>query len=62
MAKDVGTAIHKFKVAVVVSFLPCLVTFLGFHPTWFFIFFTMFFCNLFLLVVWGETFLADVLS
>ena len=47
MAKDVGTAIHKFKVAVVVSFLPCLVTFLGFHPTWFFIFFKCFFVTCF---------------
>ena len=29
MAKDVGTAIRK---SIVVSFLPCLVTFLTFHP------------------------------
>ena len=29
MAKDVGTAIRK---SIVVSFLPCLVTFLGFYP------------------------------
>ena len=29
MAKDVGTAICK---SIVASFLPCLVTFLRFHP------------------------------
>ena len=29
MAKDVGTAIHK---SIVVTFLSCLVAFLGFHP------------------------------
>ena len=29
MAKDVGIAIHK---GIVVSFLPCLVAFLGFIP------------------------------
>ena len=29
MAKDVGTAIRK---SIVVSFLPCLATFLRFHP------------------------------
>ena len=29
MAKDVGKAIHK---SIVVSFLPCLATFLRFHP------------------------------
>ena len=29
LAKDVGTAIRK---SIVVSFLPCLVTFLRFHP------------------------------
>ena len=28
-AKDVGTAIRK---SIVVTFLPCLVTFWGFHP------------------------------
>ena len=29
MAKDVRTAIRK---SIVVSFLPCLIAFLGFHP------------------------------
>ena len=29
MAKDIGTAIRK---SIVVLFLPCLVTFLRFHP------------------------------
>ena len=31
MAKDVGTAIHK-SIVTVVLFLPCLVAFLGFYP------------------------------
>ena len=30
MAKGVGTAIRK---SIVVLFLPCLLTFLGFHPS-----------------------------
>ena len=29
MANEVGTAIRK---SIVISFLPCLVAFLGFHP------------------------------
>ena len=40
MAKDVGTAIHK---SIVVSFLPCLVAFLGFHP-----YMVLHFCKYFL--------------
>ena len=40
MAKDVGTAIRK---SIVVSFLPCLVAFLGFHPYMVPHFFKMFF-------------------
>ena len=42
MAKDVGTAIHK---SIVVSFLPCLVAFLGFHPYMVPHFFKTVFCN-----------------
>ena len=41
MAKDVGTVIRK---SIVVSFLPCLVVFFGFHPYMV----LHFFCNLFL--------------
>ena len=43
MAKDIGMTIRK---SIVVSFLPCLVAFLAFHP---YSFFKMFFCYLFLL-------------
>ena len=49
MAKDIGMTIRK---GIVVSFLPCLVAFWGFHPYMFFHFFKMFFCYLFLLF-WG---------
>ena len=43
MAKDIGMAIRK---GIVVRFLPCLVSFWGFHPYMFFHFF-----NVFLLLV-----------
>ena len=43
MAKDIGMTIRK---GIVVSFLPCLVAFWGFHPNRFF---QCFFCYLFLL-------------
>ena len=36
MAKDIGMTIRK---GIVVSFLPCLVAFWGFHPYMFFHFF-----------------------
>ena len=40
MAKDIGMTIHK---SIVVSFLPCLVSFLAFHSYMFFhIFFNVF--------------------
>ena len=42
MVKDVGTAIRK---SIVVSFLPCLVAFLGFHP---YMVPHFFFCNLYM--------------
>ena len=41
MAKDVRTAIRK---SIVVSFLPCLIAFLGFHP---YMVLNVFFCNLY---------------
>ena len=44
--KDVGMAIYK---SIVVSFLPCLVVFLGFHPYIFFHFLQMFFGDFVLL-------------
>ena len=51
MAKDIGMTIRK---GIVVSFLPCLVAFWGFHPYMFFHFFKCFFCYLFLLFfLWG---------
>ena len=40
MAKDIGMTIRK---GIVVSFLPCLVAFWGFHPYMFFHFFKCFF-------------------
>ena len=40
MAKDIGMTIRK---GIVVSFLPCLVAFWGFHPYTFFHFFLCFF-------------------
>ena len=43
MAKDIGMTICKGNV---VSFLPCLVAFWGFHPFMFFHFFKCFFCYL----------------
>ena len=46
MAKYMGMTIRK---SIVVSFLPCLVAFLAFHPYMFFHFFKCFFCYLFLL-------------
>ena len=45
IAKDIGMTIRK---GIVVSFLPCLVAFWGFHPYMFFHFFKCFFCYLFL--------------
>ena len=39
-AKDIGMTIRK---GIVVSFLPCLVAFWGFHPYMFFHFFKCFF-------------------
>ena len=51
LAKDVGTAIHK---SIMMSFLPCLVAFLGFHPYMVPHFFLCFLCNLFLLFFCGE--------
>ena len=49
MAKDVGTAIRKS----IVVFLPCLVTFLRFHP-YMLLHFVNAFCDLFLLLFfWG---------
>ena len=47
MAKDIGMTIRK---SIVVSFLPCSVAFLEFHP---YTFFQCFFCYLFLLLFWG---------
>ena len=47
MAKDIGMTIRK---SIVVSFLPCSVAFLAFHP---YMFFQYFFCYLFLLLFWG---------
>ena len=44
MAKDVGTAIRK---RIVASFLPCLVTFLRFHPYMVLNFFKCFFVTCF---------------
>ena len=41
MAKDIGMTIRK---GIVVSCLPCLVAFWGFHPYMFFHFFKCFFC------------------
>ena len=40
MAKDIGMTIRN---SILVSFLPCLVAFLAFHPYMFFHFFFMFF-------------------
>ena len=52
MAKDIGMTIRK---GIVVSFLPCLVAFWGFHPYMFFHFVKMFFVTYFSSVVfWGE--------
>ena len=51
MAKDIGMTIRK---GIVVSFLPCLIAFWGFHPYMFFHFFKMFFCYLFLLFFGGR--------
>ena len=54
MAKDIGMTICK---SIAVSFLPCLVAFLAFHPYMFFhLFFKMFFLLLVSVVVvffWG---------
>ena len=43
MAKDIGMTIHK---GIVVSFLPCLVAFWGFHPYMFFHFLECFFVTI----------------
>ena len=51
MAKDIGMTIRK---GIVVSFLPCLVAFWGFHPYMFFHFFKCFFLLLVSVVFWGE--------
>ena len=51
MAKDIGMTIRK---GIVVSFLPRLVAFWGFHPYMFFHFFKCFFCYLFLLFFGGR--------
>ena len=51
MAKDIGMTICK---GIVVSFLPCLVAFWGFHPYIFFHFLKCFFCYLFLLFFGGR--------
>ena len=55
MAKDIGMTIRK---GIVVSFLPCLVAFWGFHPYMFFQFHPYVFFQCFLLLVsvvfWGE--------
>ena len=48
MAKDIGMTIRK---GIVVSFLPCLVAFWGFHS---YMFFKVFFCYLFLLFFGGR--------
>ena len=50
MAKDIGMTIRK---GIVVSFLPCLVAFWGFHP-YVLSFFSFFFCYLFLLFFGGR--------
>ena len=47
LAKDIGMTIRK---GIVVSFLPCLVAFWGFHPYMFFLFFLL----LVSVVFWGE--------
>ena len=48
MSKDIGMTICK---GIVVSFLPCLVAFWGFHP---YMFLKCFFCYLFLLFFGGR--------
>ena len=50
MAKDIGMTIRK---GIVVSFLPCLVAFWGFHPYMFFHFFKCFFLLFVSVVFWG---------
>ena len=44
MAKDIGMTIRR---GIVVSFLPCMVAFWGFHPYMFFHFFKCFFVTCF---------------
>ena len=51
MAKDIGMTICK---SIVVSFLPCLVAFLAFHPYMFFHFFKCFFVTCFCCIFGGE--------
>ena len=51
MSKDIGMTIRK---GIVVSYLPCLVAFWGFHPYYVLSFFLMFFCYLFLLFFGGR--------
>ena len=50
MAKDIGMTIRK---GIVVSFLPCLVAFWGFHPYMFFHFLKSFFVTCFCCFLWG---------
>ena len=47
MAKDIGMTIRK---GIVVSFLPCLVAFWGFHP---YMFLKCFFVTCFCCFLWG---------
>ena len=55
MAKYIGMTIRK---SIVVSFLPCLVAFLAFHPY----VLSCFFCYLFLLLFGGEKTLIVVVA
>ena len=50
MAEDIGMTIYK---GIVVSFLPCLVAFWGFHPYMFFHFLKCFFVTCFCCFLWG---------
>ena len=55
MVKDIGMTIRK---GIVVSFLPCLVAFWGFHPYMLFHFFSMFFLLLHNLTSMGSIHIA----
>ena len=64
MAKDIGMTIRK---GIVVSCLPCLVAFWGFHPFMFFHFFKCFFVTLYYwsdieLTVFPQELLIDELN